>query len=119
MTFETQKSPEGRVWSLRMRLRGRTTFPFAFVDTYDHNDVCENLYCHRDPFKKFLRHFKVSPHDFKMLNLGHFRPQIGIKLKKSPPECVLKHSFRLRRCMTTRFPLADSFGPKHVCKNLQ
>ena len=43
MTFETQKSPEGRVWSLRMRLRGRTTFPFAFVDTYDPNGVCEDL----------------------------------------------------------------------------
>ena len=69
--------------------------------------------------KKFLRHFKVSPHVFKMLNLGHFRPQMGIKLKKSPPECVLKHSFRLRRRMTTPFALTDSFGPTHVCKNLQ
>ena len=71
------------------------------------------------PFKKFLRHFKVSPHVFKMLNLGHFRPQMGIKPKKSPLGCVLKHSFRLGRPMTTPFALADSFGPKHVCEYLQ
>ena len=71
------------------------------------------------PFKKFLRHFKVSPHVFKMLNLGHFRPQMGIKLNKSPPECVLKHSFRLRHRMSTPFALADSLGPKHARKNLQ
>ena len=72
-----------------------------------------------NPLKKFLRHFKVSPHVFKRLNLGHFRPQMGIKPKKSPLECVLKHSFRLRRPMTTPFALADSLGPKHVRKDLQ
>ena len=82
MTFKTQKSPEGRVWSLRMRLRGRTTFPFAFVDTYDHNDVCENLYCHRDSFQKIFAALQSLTSRFTKTQIGLFPTPNGYQNQK-------------------------------------
>ena len=65
-----------------MRLRGRTTFPFAFVDTYDHNDVCENLYCHRDSFQKIFAALQSLTSRFQNAQLGSFSTSNGYQTQK-------------------------------------